>query len=94
MSCTLSELRNKEVINKQNGARIGYVDDLEVDTRNARICALVIYGRLKLFGLLGRKDDLIIPWDDISLVGEDTILVSSARNNRRKHHRKGFFRQK
>lgn len=91
MSCTLSELRNKEVINQQNGVRIGFVDDLEVDTRNAKVCALVIYGRLKLFGLLGRKDDCVIPWDNICLVGEDTILVSGSNHNRRKHRKKWFF---
>lgn len=94
MSCTLSELRNKEVINGHNGARIGFVDDLEVDTRNARVCALVIYGRLKLFGLFGRKDDCVIPWDNISLIGEDTIIVSGSHHNPSKRRKKGFFSRK
>jgi YlmC/YmxH family sporulation protein len=94
MACTLSELRNKEVISQCNGARIGFVDDLEVDTRSARICSLVIYGRLKFFGLLGRHDDCIIPWESISLIGEDTILVSCDNKKRRKHRKRVGFLKK
>lgn len=91
MNCRLVELRNKEVISCDNGCRIGCVDDLEVDTSNARVRALVIYGRLKLFGLLGRKDDCIIPWENIALIGEDTILVNFKPKNQRKPRKKGGF---
>lgn len=94
MNCSLSQLRNKEVINSRNGCRIGYVDDLEVNTRSAKVCALIIYGRLKLWGLLGRKDDCIIPWDHIELIGEDTILVSSEGEFRRSgREKRGFFKK-
>ncbi|MCR5652798.1 MAG: YlmC/YmxH family sporulation protein [Ruminococcus sp.] len=94
MNCSLSQLRNKEVINSRNGCRIGYVDDLEVNTRDARVCALIIYGRLKLFGLLGRKDDCVISWDRIELIGEDTILVSSEGEFRHSGRKKrGFFKK-
>lgn len=91
MNCRLVELRNKEVISCENGCRIGFVDDLEVDTSDARVKALVIYGRLKLFGLLGRKEDFIIPWKNIELIGEDTILVKCCSYNNKKHRRKGGF---
>lgn len=94
MNCSLSQLRDKEVINSRNGCRIGYVDDLEVDTRSAKVCALIIFGRLKFFGLLGRKDNCIIPWDRIELIGEDTILVSSEGEFRRAERKKrGFFKK-
>ncbi len=91
MNCSLSQLRNKEVINSRNGCRIGYVDDLDVNTRDARVCAIIIYGRFKLFGLLGRKDDCVIPWDRIELIGEDTILVSSEGEFRRSERKKRRF---
>ncbi len=94
MNCSLSQLRDKEVINSKNGCRIGYVDDLEVNTRDARICALIIYGRLKLFGLLGRKDDCVIPWDRIELIGEDTILVCSEGEFRHSRRKKNHFFKK
>ena len=72
MNCTLSQLRNKEVISRENGCRIGYVDDLEVDIRSAEVRAIVIYGRFRFLGLFGRKPDCVIPWSKIELIGEDT----------------------
>lgn len=91
MNCTLAQLRHKEVINKRNGCRIGFVDDLEVDTNNATIRSLVIYGRLKCFGLLGRRNDCIIPWSNIELIGEDTILVNTNYVHNRKNRKNRLF---
>lgn len=75
MVCRIVELRHKEVINSTDGCRIGFVDDVEVDTVTSQIKAVVVFGRPKCFGLLGRNEDVIIPWTDIQLIGEDTILV-------------------
>ncbi len=76
MNCRMGELRNKEVINVKDGARIGFVSDVEIDTRTAALTAVIVYGRLRLFGLLGREPDFVIPWKDISLIGDDTMLVN------------------
>ena len=78
MSCRLQELRKKVVINANNGCRIGYVDDLEVDTKCARVVALIVYGRPRIFGLFGKTDDFYIPWEKIRLIGEDAILVENS----------------
>ena len=77
MPCRFNELRKKEVINARNGCRIGFVDDLEIDMKCARITALIVYGRPKLFGLFGRSDDCVISWENIRLIGEDAILVEN-----------------
>ncbi len=76
--CRIAELRHKEVINRQSGCRLGYVDDVEIDTVTARLVSIIIYGRPKFFGLFGRCEDFIIRWENIELVGEDTIIVSHA----------------
>ena len=76
MKCRMGDLRNKEVINVKDGARIGFVSDIELDTRTAQLTAVVVYGKLRFFGLLGREPDIVIPWKDISLIGNDTMLVS------------------
>ena len=75
MPCRLQELRKKEVINAHTGARIGFVDDLEVDTKCAKVVALIVYGRPRFFGLFGKADDCLIKWENIRLIGEDAILV-------------------
>lgn len=77
MKCTLAELRNKEIINIRNGARMGYVDDIEFDTDDSMIKSFIIYGRTRFFGFLGRDDDIILTCDDIEIVGMDTVLISA-----------------
>lgn len=76
MYCRVTDLRYKDVVNIHDGTRIGYVCDVEVDTATARVISIIIYGRYRWFGLLGREDDIIIQWCDINLIGEDTILVN------------------
>jgi len=76
VKCTLSEMRNKEIINIRNGARLGYVDDVEFETETATIKSFIVYGRTRFFGFLGKEDDLIITCDEIEVVGIDTILIS------------------
>ena len=75
MLCRMGDLRSKEVINTKDGSRLGFVCDLELDPKTASLAAVVVYGRLRLFGLLGREQDLVIPWGDIALIGDDTLLV-------------------
>lgn len=75
MEISLGRLRLKEVIGIGDGSRFGYVGDLELDLDSGQVKALVIPGRLRLFGLLGREEDMLIPWDSIRRFGEDTILV-------------------
>ena len=87
MACRIAQLRHKEVINESDGALLGCVDDVEIDTKNACLVAIVIYGRPKFFGLFGRQNDTVIPWANIRLIGEDTILVNcrvTAQRRKRK----------
>lgn len=75
MHCCITEMRYKEVICVSNGCRLGNVCDVEVDTCSGRVVAFVIYGTSKFFGLFGKTPDIRICWEDIDVIGEDTILV-------------------
>ena len=72
---TFRELCTKEVVQLKDGACLGRVDDLELDEASARIESLLLLGRPRLFGLLGRDETLTIPWADIERIGLDAILV-------------------
>lgn len=76
MFCRIGEFRYKDVVCVNDGTRLGCVCDVEVDTATARLISIVIYGKYRLFGLLGREEDIVINWCDIQLIGEDTILVN------------------
>ncbi|MBQ3133348.1 MAG: YlmC/YmxH family sporulation protein [Clostridia bacterium] len=86
MLCRITDLHDKEVIDIATGNRLGCVDDVEVDTCSAQVCAIVIRGRAKLLGLFGSEDDLVIPWREIEIVGDETVLVNHPELPRR--HRK------
>ncbi len=73
--CRITDLRFKEVISINNGCCLGPVSDIELDTCTARIVAIVIFGRARCFGIMGREDDIVIPWEHIQCIGEDTVLV-------------------
>ena len=91
MSC-FSELRYKEVIDIHTGYRLGYVCDLEFDDREGCLASLVTPGRPRLFGLLGREDDYVLPWDCIARIGQDIILIDPKQElPRRKRPQKRFF---
>lgn len=81
MKCKLEDLRRKEVIDITTGERLGYIDDAELDIDTSEVSALIIYGRPRLFGILGREDDVVIPCGDIKVVGSEVILISP-RNKR------------
>ena len=82
METRIAELRYKEVISVTDGSRFGYVGDMEVDLESGQVRALVVPGRLRLFGLLGREEDRYIPWESVRRFGEDTILVEHAPQSR------------
>ena len=91
MDSRISELRDKEIIGVADGCRYGYVGDLEFDLQSGQVRALVVPGRLRLFGLLGREEDLVFPWETVKRFGEDIILVeapvSAPRRLRRERRR-------
>lgn len=76
MQCKITDLRCKEVINVCNGFRLGYVCDIEVNVVTGQVVALVVPGPCRFFGILGREDDYIIPWDAITKIGDDIILIN------------------
>ncbi len=75
MRTRIAQLRWKEVISLRDGSRFGYVEDMELDVESGQVRALVVPGRRRLFGLLGREEDRYIPWSAVRRFGEDIILI-------------------
>lgn len=76
MSCSITDLRSKEVICRNDGTRLGNVDDVEIDICTGKVDSIIIYGRGRILGLFGKCSDVVIPWCDIDVIGDDTILVN------------------
>lgn len=77
MICRIAQLQYKEVIDIADGVRYGFVGDIELDLERGAIESVIIPGRPRLWGLLGREPDAVFPWSSVRRVGEDVILVDA-----------------
>ena len=75
MSIKFSDLQCREVICIGSGQRLGFVTDIQLEVPEGKICAIVVPGPCRFFGVLGRRDDYIIPWNCIRKIGPDIVLV-------------------
>jgi len=93
MLVRFSELRCKEVINLCDGARLGFVSDVELEEENGHIRCLIVPCPGRFFGLFGSGANYVIPWTNISRIGGDLILVDADLNTcrRTREKRQKFF---
>jgi YlmC/YmxH family sporulation protein len=91
LQCSLADLRCKEVVNICEGERLGFVDEVLIDTLTGKLVAIVVPGPFKYMGCFGRTDDFIIPWDCITKVGDDLILVEVRGEHKRVKHPKKIW---
>ena len=73
MEMSYTDLRAKEVVNLQNGARMGKIIDMIIDSNGKNVLGIVVPGARKLFRA---SEDIFIPWCNIAKIGSDVILVS------------------
>lgn len=86
-----SQLRYKEVIDIHSGFRLGYVCDAELDDGEGKMISLITPGKSKFFGLLGREDDYVLPWQCIVRIGNDIILVETKGEFQRRKRRRQWL---
>lgn len=75
MVCCVADLRDKEIINLKDGCRLGSVCDVEINTETGQLVCLIIYGRGGFLACRGKTKDIKIRWEQIEVIGDDTILV-------------------
>lgn len=72
----ISEAKMKEVINIVNGERLGYIYDFEIDLDKGIIVAMIMASNYKGFNFFTKTNDIVISWEEIVKIGQDTILVN------------------
>lgn len=73
----MSELRMREVVNVQDGRRLGLIKDVDIDLETGRIAALILPGGSRFMGFIGRDEEVVVPWEKIVRIGVDVILVEA-----------------
>lgn len=98
MHCCLYDLRDKEVINSKTACRLGNVCDVEIDSCTGRVVTLIVCGRGHFFSLFGKCEEIRIRWEEVEVIGDETILVCCEQQKccdtppKRKSILEGLFR--
>ena len=71
----LSEISSKDVINDEDGVKLGKIVDAEIDVATGKIVNVTIYRGFKFFNVFGSKDNVQIPWNKIIKIGNDVVIV-------------------
>ena len=69
----LSDLQDKDVVDLKSGVKVGNIIDLKIDMKGF-ITSLILEKR-KYSKLFSSNDEIDIPFDKISKIGEDVILI-------------------
>ncbi len=75
MRCTVTDLRAKEVVNVDNGCRLGCVTDVEIDTCTGCLVSIIVFCGRGVCGFFGSGEEFTVCWKDIVVIGSDMILV-------------------
>jgi YlmC/YmxH family sporulation protein len=73
-----SELRAKEAVSVNDGSRLGYIFDMEIDIDDGKILSFIIPGGSRLMGFLGRGAEFVVPIEKVVKVGVDVILIDDS----------------
>lgn len=70
-----ADLRQREVINIATAERIGFISDVEMDFEKGCVNAVIVPVRRGFWGIIRKKRDCRVPWDKITAIGKDLVLV-------------------
>ena len=69
------DFNHKEVININDGKRLGFVQDVTADLDSGVITSIIVPGNTRLLNMFSGNNDIVIPWQNIRCIGDDVILV-------------------
>ncbi len=79
----LSDLAGKEIINLHDGAKLGLIQDADLDVSgNGSIEAIILPLRSGFSGFWSGKGDretLVIPWKNIKKIGSEVVIVDMSQ---------------
>ena len=71
----LSELQNKDIVNENNGSKIGVIIDVVVDSENGNLISFIVQ-KNKLINVFNNSAEFEVKWNQIKKIGDDVILVN------------------
>ncbi|WP_069649554.1 YlmC/YmxH family sporulation protein [Caloranaerobacter ferrireducens] len=73
----LSKLGGKEIVNLNDGGRLGMVadSDLVIDEKTGKIKYLIVPDNSLQLNILRNRAEIEIPWEAIRKIGNDMIII-------------------
>lgn len=69
------DFKHKEVININDGKRLGFVQDVCADLESGMITSIIVPGNNKILNMFSSTNEIVIEWSNIRCIGDDVILV-------------------
>ena len=69
------DFKHKEVININDGKRLGFVQDVTANLETGMITSIIVPGNTKILNIFSSGNDIVIPWEQVKCIGDDVILV-------------------
>ncbi|KGG80285.1 YlmC/YmxH family sporulation protein [Caloranaerobacter azorensis H53214] len=78
----LSKLGGKEIVNLNDGGRLGMVadSDLVIDEKTGKIKYLIVPDNSLQLNILRNRTEIEIPWESIRKIGNDMIIIELDEN--------------
>ena len=71
----ISDLQKKDIININDGTKIGNIVDVKINVSNGAVDALVVERSGFSFNIFSQRGELDIRFNQIEKFGEDVIIV-------------------
>lgn len=73
----LSEIGGKEIVNLNDGARLGILGDCDllINEKSGKIRAILVPDYKSQFSIFYDRDFLEVPWSCIKKIGNDMVIV-------------------
>ena len=69
------DFKHKEVININDGKRLGFVQDVCADLESGTITSIIVPGSNRIMGMISGGNEIVIDRHKIKCIGDDVILV-------------------
>jgi YlmC/YmxH family sporulation protein len=71
----LSDLQRKDIVNINNGKKVGKIIDVEIDSNNGSMISLIVEKGRYFRSVFNSESEVLVKFDQIKKMGEDVILV-------------------
>ncbi len=78
---TISKMQEMDVIDINDGKKIGNVKDIEINLRDGKVTAVILPEEGNFLRFFKKEYDQVIPMSHIIKIGEDIILVDGKNLN-------------